>query len=87
MWLCQEVTCFTSCVPANDLLQTAPAPSPACKANTWLMQPGVAALALPWLLEPLWEAGSGKTPFFLLCQSSGAGRLVCTTGKVPAASL
>lgn len=62
MWLCQDTTCSTSCVPAKHLLQTAPAPSPACKANTWLMQPGVVALALPWVLEPLWEARSGKTP-------------------------
>lgn len=87
MWPCQDITCFTSCVPAEHLLQTVPAPSPACKANTWLMQPGVAVLALPWVLEPLWEARSGKTLFFLLCQSSGAGTLVCRTGKVPAASL
>lgn len=87
MWPCQDVTCFTSCVPAEHLLQTVPAPSPACKANTWLMQPVVAALALPWVLEPLWEARSGKTPFSLLSQSSGAGRLVCRTGKVSAASL
>lgn len=62
MWPCQEDTCFTSCVPAKHLLQTALAPSPACKANTWLMQPGVAALALPWLLEPLWKARSGQNP-------------------------
>lgn len=87
MWLCQDVTGSTSCVPAKHLLQTAPALSPACKANTWLMQPGVVALALPWVLEPLWEAKSGKTPFSLLCQNSEAGRLVCRTGKVPAAFL
>lgn len=87
MWPCRDVTCFTSCVPAEHLLQTVPAPSPACKANTWLMQPGVAALALPWVLEPLWEPRSGKTLLFLLCQNSGAGRLVCGTGKVPTASL
>lgn len=58
MWQCQEVTCFASPVPAKHLLQTARAPSPACKANACLTQPGFAALAVLRALELLWEARS-----------------------------
>ena len=59
MWRCQEVTCFASPVPTKHLLQTARVPSPACKANTWLTQPGFAAPAVLRAPEPQWEAGSG----------------------------
>lgn len=64
MCQCQEVTCFTCPVSTKHLLQTARAPSPACKANTCLMQPGFAALAVLWALEPPWEARSVENPPF-----------------------
>lgn len=60
MWQRQEFTCFASPVPTKHLLQTARAPSPACKANACLTQPGFAALAVPRALELLWEARSGE---------------------------
>lgn len=86
MWQCQEVTCVASLDPAKHLLQTARAPSPACKANTCLTQPGFAVLPAP-LCEARSRCSGNKLPSPALGECWSKETAVCRTGKVPAASL
>lgn len=81
MWRCQEVTRFTSPVPAKHLVQTARVPSPAWKANTCLTQPGCTTGTATSARGQEW----GKKSLFALCESREIA--VCRSGEFPAASL